>query len=1157
MNKSKFLKKSLAMLLALMLVLAMIPLSASAEGTQPTNVTVDNKAATHGDGDVYTAEAANVASVALSGTVESDQSIVFYDKDENPLSSTTAVDLTKVAEVDKEAGTYTLTAKVFEKDAEGTSDPAEVGSFTLVITQAVTPENTVTTIDRVVGIANMVTYTIDNTYNTIDIVMDFGETNPTISSPVNETFVPTSDDVTVSYSRGKLTVTADADDVRVYTVNYTNAPAFESFTVPEQVGESEIVADETTNTIDITVPFGYDFDSRIVPTFTLGDTIEKVTSSEVTSPSTTPEDVELESGETGLEFTASGTPETATKTLTVVRKDGAKVNVTLTLTEADNTASALETIQIADARNTTAYSEVVEVEGTEIDVELVSTITDANRKSVTVKGDASANSTISIPAQTGVKAATLKGGATAYTLSKVNITDNSFIIRVTAADGTYTDYTINLTVAERPEATLNGFSVESTAGADKGTVYTATRDDDNTYSLTLPFSAKKVESGDSASLDNYNIMAPKSTGASITASGTTIATGNKLSTITAFGGSITADKKNLTATLLVTNGTGASTSYTIKLTFEDPSNERAVISAEGTSENTVSKMNEDNTYPVSQGTLKDSKGENVRALRVKVPASFDKKDGTVDKKGNAYLSDLTLSDGAVAYWENTKGNLAPITTLDMDAYGAQSTTQLTGIPTDALSGNVLNTAKTVTIYVVSEAYSLNSYAAVSALPTDGYTVYEMYAVADPAKTGHTLESIGRESVTMQLVSGSYAPTATMALTSKVTQPVGDTNGKVVLSVPNSFINMNTSKEVLYLDYSASSQATVYAAWSAKAADRVALPSSYTGDGVLNAPAAGAVCWLVPAAGGTDKTLCVYGSDNIWHKVTSIVVENEVGDEESVYDLTVDVADAEKGGEITALSVNGTAASIDGLDITADLPYGSDLVNATLDITASKMAYVTVDGKAYDPDATYDLNGEVVIKVVSEDGLTVKTYTLTSIVDDSFSDVSESKWYFEEVMKAANLGWINGVGNGRFEPEGVMTRGDFALIVARVMRYDETQYPQSAFPDVPTDSYYSAAIAFCNEQGYLDGDNNGNFNPEAPITREEMAKIICNAAEVEQVTDPDSLYADDAEIAEWAKGYVYGCQAAEIMMGDENANTFDARSNATRAEAAAVLVRAFA
>ena len=1153
MNKSKFLKKSLAMLLALMLVLAMIPLSASAEGTQPTNVTVDNKAATHGDGDVYTAEAANVASVALSGTVGPDQSIVFYDKDGNPLSSTTAVNLTQDAEVDKEAGTYTLTAKVFEKDAEGTSDPAEVGSFTLVITQAETPENTVTTIDRVVGVANMVTYTIDNTYNTIDIVMDFGVRHPTTFSNAKNIFVPTSDDVTVKYSRGQLTVTADADDVRVYTVNYTNAPAFESFTVPEQVGESEIVADEITNTIDITVPFGYDFDSRIVPTFTLGDTIEKVTSSEVTSPSTAPEDVELESGETGLEFTTSGTPKTATKTLTVVRKDGAKVNVTLTLTEADNTASALETIQIADARNTTAYSEVVEVEGTEIDVELVSTITDANRKSVTVKGDASANSTISIPAQTGVKAATLKGDATTYTLNKVNITDESFIIRVTAADGTYTDYTINLTVAERPEATLNGFSVESTAGADKGTVYTATRDG-NTYSLTLPFSAKKVESGDSASLDNYNIMAPKSTGASIKAGTTPIATGDKLSEISAFSATnIAPNQKNLTASLVVTNGAGASTSYTIKLTFEDPSNERAVISAEGTSENTVSKMNEDNTYPVSQGTLKDeATGENVRALRVKVPASFDKKDGTVDKKGNAYLSDLTLSDGAVAYYDNS-GNLAAITTLDMDAYGVQGSATSLTIPTNALSGNVLDTTSTVTIYVVSEAYSLTIDAGdtISSLPDDSYTVYEMYAVADPAKTGHTLESIGRESLTMDLAKGSYAPTATMTLTSKVTQPVGDTHGKVVLSAPNSITKLDQMWS-FFMDYKASSQADVYASWGNNPVNnRVQIAPTYADDGVVTGQKGTFICLAA-----TPTTLSVHNGTT-WQTVDHIVVVSEAGDETSVYDLEFDVADAEKGGEITALSVNGTAASIDGLDITADLPYGSDLVNATLDIPASKMAYVTVDGKAYDPDATYDLNGEVVIKVVSEDGLTVKTYTLTSIVDDSFSDVSESKWYFEEVMKAANLGWINGVGNGRFEPEGVMTRGDFALIVARVMRYDETQYPQSAFPDVPTDSYYSAAIAFCNEQGYLDGDNNGNFNPEAPITREEMAKIICNAAGVDQVTNPEKLYADDDTIAEWAKGYVYGCQAAEIMMGNEEANTFDARSNATRAEAAAVLVRAFA
>ena len=138
----------------------------------------------------------------------------------------------------------------------------------------------------------------------------------------------------------------------------------------------------------------------------------------------------------------------------------------------------------------------------------------------------------------------------------------------------------------------------------------------------------------------------------------------------------------------------------------------------------------------------------------------------------------------------------------------------------------------------------------------------------------------------------------------------------------------------------------------------------------------------------------------------------------------------------------------------------------------------------------------------------------------------------------------------------MTRGDFALIIARIKNYNPALYTESAFPDVDSDLYYSAAIAFCADKGLIGGDG-GNFYAERFITREEMAKIICNAAGVDQVTNPEKLYADDDTIAEWAKGYVYGCQAAGIMMGNEEANTFDARSNATRAEAAAVLVRAFA
>ena len=69
-----------------------------------------------------------------------------------------------------------------------------------------------------------------------------------------------------------------------------------------------------------------------------------------------------------------------------------------------------------------------------------------------------------------------------------------------------------------------------------------------------------------------------------------------------------------------------------------------------------------------------------------------------------------------------------------------------------------------------------------------------------------------------------------------------------------------------------------------------------------------------------------------------------------------------------------------------------------------------------------------------------------------------------------------------------------------MNYDPENYTKSAFPDVDSDLYYSAAIAFCKEQNIIDGDNNGNFNAEDPITREEMAKILCQAKQL-KVTIP--------------------------------------------------------
>ena len=258
-------------------------------------------------------------------------------------------------------------------------------------------------------------------------------------------------------------------------------------------------------------------------------------------------------------------------------------------------------------------------------------------------------------------------------------------------------------------------------------------------------------------------------------------------------------------------------------------------------------------------------------------------------------------------------------------------------------------------------------------------------------------------------------------------------------------------------------------------------------------------------------------------------------------------------------MNGIAGTIARDKITVRLPLGTQLYPVSLDITASKMATVLVDGtdpekNLFDPNKRYDVNDDVKITVISENGATRNTYTLKVVVSDSFNDVTTDQWYYDEVMTAANAGWINGDKPGYYNPEGTMTRGAFITIIARILGCDTEATVESLYPDCNETDWFNAAVTFCSNRGIIGGDN-GFFKPNDPITREEMAKILCNALELDELETSADPFDDDAEIAQWAKGYVNAVQAEGIMEGSNG--SFNPRDNATRAEGAAVLVRAFA
>lgn len=109
-----------------------------------------------------------------------------------------------------------------------------------------------------------------------------------------------------------------------------------------------------------------------------------------------------------------------------------------------------------------------------------------------------------------------------------------------------------------------------------------------------------------------------------------------------------------------------------------------------------------------------------------------------------------------------------------------------------------------------------------------------------------------------------------------------------------------------------------------------------------------------------------------------------------------------------------------------------------------------------------------------------------------------------------------------------------------------------FSDAAAEDWYYVEIQKAVEAGYIVGDNDDTVRPADEITRQEVAVVITRLNELEQ-NDDVSMFADKDEIAEWVVGYVGAVAEAEYMIGDDKGN-FNPADNITRAEALVTLDR---
>ncbi|MBR6915195.1 MAG: S-layer homology domain-containing protein, partial [Clostridia bacterium] len=174
----------------------------------------------------------------------------------------------------------------------------------------------------------------------------------------------------------------------------------------------------------------------------------------------------------------------------------------------------------------------------------------------------------------------------------------------------------------------------------------------------------------------------------------------------------------------------------------------------------------------------------------------------------------------------------------------------------------------------------------------------------------------------------------------------------------------------------------------------------------------------------------------------------------------------------------------------------------------------------------------------------------------FSDVEEGRWSASSIGYAVNNGYMNGVGGGRFDPEGSLTR---AMVATVLWRREGSPAPAapSGFSDVPSGEWYTDAVAWAKETGVVKGLTETSFGPDEYITREQLATMLFRFSSTAPVSVPEradlSPFSDDEKVSDWADEPLEWAVEAGLIKGTDG-NRLAPDGFATREQFAAIIER---
>ena len=172
----------------------------------------------------------------------------------------------------------------------------------------------------------------------------------------------------------------------------------------------------------------------------------------------------------------------------------------------------------------------------------------------------------------------------------------------------------------------------------------------------------------------------------------------------------------------------------------------------------------------------------------------------------------------------------------------------------------------------------------------------------------------------------------------------------------------------------------------------------------------------------------------------------------------------------------------------------------------------------------------------------------------FTDVPASRWSYPYIKELYEAGVVSGTTATTFEPTGSVTRAQFVTFLAGLAGMNVSAYQYGPFSDVPADAWYAPYVNWAAANRIVSGTSATTFDPNATISRQDMAVMLYNYAQRYDVTLNEQTvtpFTDESAIADYALPAVQALHSAGVISGMPD-GSFQPYATATREQACTVL-----